>query len=54
MFNNWKTTVAGLAAGGFNLFANGMNWKQVLLSVGIAFVGLVAKDHNVTGGTITQ
>jgi hypothetical protein len=49
MFRNWKTTVFGLASAGLNMFANGTNWKQVLLSIGIAAVGLVAKDHNVTG-----
>ena len=48
---SWLTTIFGLAAGGFNLLANGMNWKQVLASVGIAALGFVAKDFNVTGGT---
>lgn len=46
---NWKTTLLGFAAGALNLLANGTNWKQVLLTTGIAAFGLVAKDHNVTG-----
>ena len=51
---NWKTTVFGLGAGALNLLANGTNWKQVLLSLAVAGVGLVAKDSNVTGGTVQQ
>lgn len=54
MFTNWKTTVFGLVAGSFNMLANGTNWKQVLVSVGLATLGLFAKDHDVTGGTKTQ
>lgn len=50
MFRNWKTTLAGLLSGGLNLFANGMGWKQILLTVGLGALGAVAKDHNVTGG----
>jgi hypothetical protein len=51
MFKNWKTSLAGIFAGGLNLFANGMKWQQVLLSIGLAVLGGMAKDHNVTGGT---
>ncbi len=51
---NWKTTLFGFGAGALNMFANGTNWKQVLLSVGLAFLGTMAKDHNVTGGTVQQ
>ncbi len=51
---NWKTTLFGLAAAALNLFANGTNWKQVLVALGLAGLGAVAKDHNVTGGTVTQ
>lgn len=54
MFKNWKTTVFGLGAGALNMFANGTNWKQVLLSVGLAGLGLLSKDHNVTGGDVHQ
>lgn len=54
MFSNWKTTLFGLGAGALNMFANGVGWKQVLLSIGLAAMGAVAKDHNVTGGTTAQ
>lgn len=43
---NWKTTAYGLAASALNLFANGANWKQVFMSIAIAMLGLVAKDHD--------
>lgn len=46
---NWITTLCGLAAGGLNLFANGTNWKQVLVAVGLAGLGAVSKDFNTTG-----
>ena len=51
---NWKTTLLGFGAGGLNMLANGTNWKQVLLSVGLALLGTYAKDHNVTGGEVKQ
>ncbi len=51
---NWKTTLLGLGAGALNMFANGTNWKQVLLSLALAAFGVVAKDHNVTGGAVQQ
>ena len=38
----WLRSVIGIAAGGANLFANGMNWKQVLVSLGIAGLGVVS------------
>jgi hypothetical protein len=46
---NWKTTLLGLSAAGLNLLANGMKWQQVLVSVALAALGLVAKDYNVSG-----
>lgn len=51
---NWKTTLLGLAAGALNMLANGTNWKQVLVTLGLAGLGLVSKDSNVTGGTVQQ
>jgi hypothetical protein len=51
---NWKTTLFGFAASVLNMFANGTNWKQVLVSTGLAALGLFAKDNNVTGGTVQQ
>ena len=37
----WLRTVVGIAAGGANLWANGTNWKQVLMSLAIAALGVV-------------
>lgn len=37
----WFRAVAGLLAGGLNLFANGTNWKQILVSLGLGALGLV-------------
>lgn len=54
MFKNWRTTLFGIGGGVLNMFANGTNWKQILMSVAITGIGLLAKDHNVTGGTVTQ
>lgn len=51
---SWKTTLLGIASGALNLFANGASWKQVLLSAGLAAFGLVAKDSQVTGGSVKQ
>lgn len=45
--NNWKTTVAGIAAGFANLWASGglhSNWKAFLVSAGMAALGMFAKD----------
>lgn len=41
---DWKTTLAGFGAGVLNLFANGVGWKQVLLSVATAALGAFAQD----------
>ncbi len=38
----WLRSIFGLAAGGLNLFANGTNWKQVLLSIAVAALGVVS------------
>lgn len=48
---NWKTSLFGIGAGALNLLANGIGWKQVLFSVGLAAVGTFAKDLDVTGGS---
>lgn len=52
--NNWKTSLFGIGAGVLNMFANGTNWKEILVSAGIAALGIFAKDHDVTGGTTKQ
>jgi hypothetical protein len=54
MFKNWKTSLFGLGAGALNMFANGTGWKQVIFSAAFAALGLFAKDHDVTGGTVQQ
>jgi hypothetical protein len=51
---NWKTTLFGIGAGALNMFANGANWKQVLVSGALAAIGIFAKDSNVTGGAVQQ
>lgn len=50
---NWLTTIFGLAAGGLQLAAGGLDWKHVLLAVATAAIGVVAKDYNTTGAGST-
>lgn len=38
----WLRSVMGVVAGAANLFANGSNWKQVLLSSALAAYGIVS------------
>lgn len=38
----WWRVIAGLGAGAANSFANGMNWKEVLLSLALAGLGIVS------------
>lgn len=38
----WWRSLLGLASGGLNLFANGTNWKQILVSLGLAGLGIVS------------
>lgn len=56
---NWKTTLIGIGVGAgtlaIDLIQSGQfNWKTFLFAVGMSALGLVAKDFNVTGGTIHQ
>jgi hypothetical protein len=55
---NWKTTVAGLAAGFAYAFLaalqGGVSPKDAAVAGGLALIGSLAKDHNVTGGTVEQ
>jgi len=63
---NWKTTLAGLISGGFvlvpqiatvitsNTTGNKVNWTNVGLGIGLIIFGAIAKDHNVTGGSVPQ
>ena len=38
----WWRSLVGIATGGLNLLANGTGWKQVLLSAGVAALGVVS------------
>jgi hypothetical protein len=56
---NWKTTVAGivLSIGGSLQLSDDSTVKSVgaiLVGIGGLFLGLFAKQYNVTGGTIQQ
>jgi hypothetical protein len=53
---NWKTSLVGILAGIGSLIAQmaqdgKIDIKTVILSAGAALLGLLAKDHDVTGGT---
>lgn len=50
-FANWKTTVLGILLGTAYTVTNTVDWKHLIVSVLMAFVGIVSKDFNVTGGT---
>lgn len=63
MGKNWLTTMFGLLAGvPVLLHQSGVtvghlgsgDWLQAISGIGIALLGLAAKDKNVTGGTISQ
>jgi hypothetical protein len=38
----WLRSVIGVLAGGANLYANGTGWKEVLLSLAVAALGIVS------------
>jgi len=38
----WLRSLFGIGTGALNLLANGHNWKQVLLSAGVAGLGVVS------------
>jgi hypothetical protein len=54
--NNWKTTAAGSAIAILELIQGGgladASWSTWLMAAATAIFGAVAKDHNVTGGTV--
>ncbi len=54
ILTNWKTSLGGFLAGISSLSINGMNPKSYLLALAFAALGAVAKDGNVTGGTVKQ
>ncbi len=55
---NWKTTLVGALTGlGYaflSAISTGVKPKDAAIAVGLAALGAVAKDHNVTGGTVSQ
>ena len=65
IFGSWKTTLAGLIAGApiaidavVKAYAagafTGASGAQLFLGIGMVIFGAVAKDHNVTGGTVSN
>ena len=61
MMKNWQTTILGLLAGVTGTSLNGwtkpdgsINWLSIALGLLISLLGAVAKQHNVTGGTVAQ
>lgn len=61
---NWKTTLAGIGFGLLSVAGHAVDARSsggpavtlgnLGLSLGLAVIGAVAKDHNVTGGTVVQ
>lgn len=54
---NWKTTVAGLLATAgqiLSIFGVPVEVGSAVSVIGLFILGLVAKDSNVTGGTVSQ
>jgi len=55
-YEELKTTLLGVGVAVANVFATGitpegtLNWRSFLVSIGLAGLGAVSKDHNVTGG----
>lgn len=60
MLSSWKTTAIGIGIGGGNLLLEALsqmqatgqpiNWRSVLVSVGLIALGVLAKDSDKTGG----
>ena len=56
---NWRTTAIGIITaimyGSLGLLQQGnLNWKDYAFMAGTTALGIVAKDLNVTGGTVAQ
>lgn len=51
--STWWRVLAGLGAGGANIFANGGNWKQVLVSLAMAGMGIVSHLSSTSDATST-
>ena len=46
MFKHWISTAFGVGFGAVNLWANGVSWKQILVSIAGAGIGAVVPDWN--------
>lgn len=56
MKKNWKTTLLGILTGaalGYAGYKTG-NYELILAGASAAGLGTIAKDSNVTGGTVQQ
>ena len=56
---NWKTTLAGCLSGAIYAViaavqSGTINPKDLAVAGGLAALGILAKDLNVTGGTVTK
>jgi hypothetical protein len=56
---NWKTTIAGAVLAAalvvINLYQTGtVDLKSLIIAGAIALIGALAKDYNVTGGSVKQ
>ena len=53
MLKSWKTTLVGILTGAgylfFSAMQQGLKFKDALIATGVALLGMVSKDHNVTG-----
>ena len=58
IFINWFTSLAGSVAGVSQIidgFADTPDdWAQIILGIALIIAGLLAKDLNVSGGTVKQ
>lgn len=58
IFKNWLTSILGSIAGApqivMGFMTKPINWPLILTGVSTFFLGLAAKDANVTGGTVKQ
>lgn len=61
MMKNWKTTVLGWLAAIVGVSTVGWfkpdgtpNWMVIVLGLLVGLLGTIAKDHDVTGGTVKQ
>lgn len=56
---SWKTTLIGILTGvatlALDMYQTGtFSLRAFLIAAGMAALGIVAKDNNVTGGTVHQ